>query len=321
MINSVFVGIADAADNMENIPKAAAKLARLPENAKSYVTSITKIKDTLFGSEGIITKIVDIKSSAEKYVPQIERTNETIGKIKDGVDGIATSIGTIMDALPKLQRGGGLSSAFSIINTIAKSSGNQKGEYAAESVVKEKVASAMAAAKVAMTEAASSMPSLVTASTDLSKTLTDNVIRSIDGTASRIDQLFLSLEKMTTAISKPIGGKSPQELGARVKAMVDAINQLNAAMTDVKIGENGEVNVKMNNLAKGINKADQKYTIEKKNAIINLSVSVSMSVTDVESMLIKNPNSLIRLRINEALKPLDKKISDSGGSTVPADIV
>jgi len=321
MINSVFVGIADAADNMENIPKAAAKLAQLPENAKSYGTSITKIKDTLFGSEGIITKIVDIKGSAEKYVPQIESTNETIGKIKDGVDGAATSIGTIMDALPKLQRGGGLSSAFSAIDTIAKSSGNLKGEYEAGSAVKDKVASAMAAAKVAMTEAASSMPSLVTASTDLSKILTDDVNRSIDGTANRVAQLFASLEKFIATTAKPLVAQQAQELGAKVKSMVDAINELNTAMTDIKIGENGEVNVKMKNLAKGINKADHKYTIEKKNAIINLSVSVSMSVTDVESMLIKNPNSLIRLRINEALKPLDKKISDSGGSTVPADIV
>ena len=72
----------------------------------------------------------------------------------------------------------------------------------------------------------------------------------------------------------------------------------------------------MNNLAKGINKADQKYTIEKKNAVINLTVSVSMSVTDVESMLIKNPNSLIRARINDALSTDKKEINAGGTGTV-----
>jgi hypothetical protein len=322
-VNKLMVSIADAADNMANIPKAASKLAQLPNDAKTYSDSVARVRSFLFGeinkggvSKGVIWSMSEIGADASIYITKLDTTTGTLGSISSSVEGIAGHIEKIMNALPKLQRGGGLSNAFSIINTIAKSSDNLKGNYTSESAVKEKVDAAMAAAKTAMTQAAPGMKSLVDASSELSKTLTDNIVRSIDGTANRIDQLFASLEKITAAIAKPIGAQSPQELGAKVKSMVDAINQLNAAMTDIKIGDNGEVNVKMNNLAKGINKADQKYTIEKKNAVINLTVSVSMSVTDVESMLIKNPNSLIRARINDALSTDKKEINAGGTGTV-----
>jgi hypothetical protein len=318
-VNKLMVSIADVADNMANIPKAASKLAQLPNDAKTYSDSVDKVKSFLFGAggtTGIIQSIASIGTTAETHKTSLDTTTGTLGSISSSVEGIAGHIEKIMNALPKLQRGGGLPKAFAVIDSVAAASLELKGGYDSEATIKSLVTSAMAAATTSMTQVAPGMKALVDASTTLSKTLTDNVVRSVDATANRLDQLFISLEKITNAIARPIGAKSPQELGSKVKAMVDAINQLNAAMTDIKIGENGEVNVKMNNLAKGINKADQKYTIEKKNAVINLTVSVSMSVTDVESMLIKNPNSLIRARINDALSTDKKEINAGGTGTV-----
>jgi len=268
------------------------------------------------GATGIIASIADINGSAMVYKTKLDETVGTLGAISSSVEGIAGHVEKIMNALPKLQRGGGLSRAFSIIDTVAAASLELKGGYDSKDTIEKIVNSAMTAATTSMTQVAPGMKALVDASTTLSKTLTDNVVRSVDGTANRLDQLFISLEKITAAIAKPIGAKSPQELGAKVKSMVDAINQLNAAMTDIRVGDNGEVNVKMNNLAKGINKVDQKYTIEKKNAVINLAVSVSMSVTDVESMLIKNPNSLIRARINDSLKNVKQEVNAAGTGVV-----
>ena len=318
MINTVFVSLADVADNMANIPKAASKLAQMPNEVKAYTGSVERIKSLLFGGEnpGIVQSITSMGTIAAMYKTSLDSTVITISNISKNIEAIVTGIETIMNALPKLQRGGGLPKAFAVIDSVAAASLELKGGYDSEATIKSLVTSAMTAATTSMTQVAPGMKALVDASTTLSKTLTDNVVRSVDATANRIDQLFISLEKITNAIARPIGAKSPQELGSKVKAMVDAINQLNAAMTDIKIGENGEVNVKMNNLAKGINKADQKYTIEKKNAVINLTVSVSMSVTDVESMLIKNPNSLIRARINDALSSDKKEINAGGTGTV-----
>lgn len=318
-VSDIFVGIANVADNMQNIPKAAEKLKQLPENATSYQESVKKVGTILFGADGksggVVTELIKIEDSAKNYKDKIENAKNYINSIQTSVEGIAKDVEKIMDSLPKLSRGGGLPNVLTMIDKLAKSSDSLKGPYEAGIDIFDKTREAMEAAASVVDGVSEQIEPLVGATSKSSKYLTDNIIRSVDATANRIDQLFISLEKITNAIARPIGAKSPQELGSKVKAMVDAINQLNAAMTDIKIGENGEVNVKMNNLAKGINKADQKYTIEKKNAVINLTVSVSMSVTDVESMLIKNPNSLIRARINDALGPQKLAVDASGAGT------
>lgn len=317
MVNTVFVSLADAADNMSNIPAAATKLAKLPEQSAQYSTAITTIKNALFDRRtGVVASVKSLADSYNQNQGDLSAAKNSTEQLARKIEDIVGGITRVTEKLPDLNRGAAsLPSAFVSIHKIAKSSDALEGGYKSADEVYNKVADALEASTQTAYGIADFMAPLTTASEGLSKNLTSKTLKSIENSSNNIDQLFTSLAKITTSIAKPIGASSPEELKSKVKAMVDAINQLNDAMTDVKIGENGEVSVKARDLAKGINKFDHKYTIEKKNAVINLTVSVSMSVTDVESMLIKNPNSLIRARINDALGPQKLAVDSSGAGT------
>jgi hypothetical protein len=125
---------------------------------------------------------------------------------------------------------------------------------------------------------------------------------------SGFDQTIKDIEAAAKKLSKT-------DVGQVIKKFYDAMSELNRSLSNVTVGEGGEIRVKLSKIAEGINKASGNFTIQKAPVFVNLTVNVELAVSDVEKTLMKS-GRLIHNTFNAILNKGSEELTPSGGAIV-----
>lgn len=129
----------------------------------------------------------------------------------------------------------------------------------------------------------------------LNMNLTDDMLKKVKGASAALIAYGSEIAKITNAIKG-------EAIGSALMAaadMVKSANELDKALND---GLKIETPVKLSRLAAAVGLGGKfNYTIKNKEVVINMNVSVTMNVDEVEKVMILRKNSIIRDRINLAL--------------------
>lgn len=131
---------------------------------------------------------------------------------------------------------------------------------------------------------------------------------TIERVMSGFDQTIKDIKAASDKLSKT-------DVGEVIKKFYDAMSELNRSLSNVTVGEGGEIRVKLSKIAEGINKASGNFTIQKAPVSVNLTVNVELAVSDVEKTIMKS-GRLIRDAFNALADKGGQELSPSGGSFV-----
>lgn len=125
--------------------------------------------------------------------------------------------------------------------------------------------------------------------------LTDDVLKKVKNASASVVAYGSEIAKITNAIKG-------EAIGGALKAaadMVKSANDLDKALND---GLKIETPVKLSRIASAVGLGGKfNYTIKNKEVVINMNISVTMDVDQVEKVMIMRQSSIIRDRINLAL--------------------
>jgi hypothetical protein len=258
------------------------KSEELGTHTENFKKSIDKINKGLGGiattsgytSVATTTAAQNVQSTGEAIKTSFTPLLESIGMLAYLPKALAQTVSALSDP-----------TFFSNIASLGKILGNEGEEYS--------IASKFSSI-ADLSEMEVNVASWITDSTTILNSVKDwtgtdgfigldEVTKSVISAEDKFSRLFGAM----SFIEDHIRGMAELDFAQAVGKMVENINSMNVALSNVNIGKDGQVRVKLAAAADGIMKADQVFNIKKAPININMEVHVELAVSDVEKVILK----------------------------------
>ena len=196
-----------------------------------------------------------------------------------------------------------------VMDNVLKLSGNATKLLTAKISIPSNISADLSAFSKTLSSAASSIPN------EIGSNVSD-IVKKFDGLGSVFDTMKETFEKIASSSSSLKKETLSVALSA-VKEMVNKANEMNDVLSDGSLNKI-DFSTKLGKVASAMGLGSKgSYTIKNRDVNITLNLQVSMSVDEVEKIMIMRKSSIIRNRLNFATSSETPEIPETYAKTLP----